>query len=184
MRPGSARGFTYVWMLALLALAGVALSVVGPRWADAARREREQDLLHVGLLYAQALCMYHATSPGSEPGYPPTLEAVLEDTRHVGTYRYLRKLWRDPIDPTTPWGLVRDGRGAVRGVYSTSEQAPLRTEPLELGRGLVQLPAATSYRQWLFAPRTPPAGLDRPALAAYCAHPSAIAAPAAASSSR
>jgi type II secretory pathway pseudopilin PulG len=165
MRAGSplasapARGFTYVWMLALLALLGIALSVVGPLWSDAVRREREQDLLRVGQLYAQALRIYQAAGPGSVQPYPETLEALLEDRRHLGTYRYLRKLYPDPIDPTRPWGLVRDSSNGIRGVYSTSPLAPLRRGALDLGD--VKLPAARSYQEWIFAP-PPPASAPSP----------------------
>lgn len=155
MRAGShARGFTYVWMLALLALMGIALSVVGPLWSDAVRREREQDLLRVGQLYARALRGYYNSSPGSVKRFPETLDALLEDPRHVGTYRHLRKLYPDPIDPSRPWGLVRDGSNGIRGVYSTSPLAPLRREALDLGP--VQLPAARSYQEWIFTAATPP----------------------------
>ena len=73
------QGFTYVWMLALLALMGIALSVLGPLWSDAVRREREQDLLRVGQLYARALRAYYEASPGSEKRFPETLEALLEE---------------------------------------------------------------------------------------------------------
>ena len=67
MRSGerTARGFTYVWMLAALVIFSIGLAVVGPLWADQAKREREQDLLRVGQLYAQAIASYYAASPGS-----------------------------------------------------------------------------------------------------------------------
>ena len=47
MRSGerTARGVTYVWMLATLVIFSIGLAVVGPLWADQAKREREQDLL-------------------------------------------------------------------------------------------------------------------------------------------
>jgi type II secretory pathway pseudopilin PulG len=140
-------------MLALLALMGIALSVVGPLWSDAVRREREQDLLRVGQLYAQALRVYQEAGPGSVKPYPETLEALLEDRRHLGTHRYLRKLYPDPIDPSRPWGLVRDSSNGIRGVYSTSLLPPLRREALDLGE--VKLPAARSYQEWIFAPPPP-----------------------------
>ncbi|HET7868498.1 MAG TPA: type II secretion system protein [Burkholderiaceae bacterium] len=151
--PGPAQGFTYVGLLAMLALLGIALSVVGPLWSDAVRREREQDLLRVGRLYAQALGAYQRNGPGSVQPYPETLEALLEDRRHLGTYRYLRQLYPDPIDPSRPWGLVRDSSNGIRGVYSTSALAPLRREALDLGD--VTLPAAKSYQEWIFAPPPP-----------------------------
>lgn len=152
-RAGAARGVTYVWMLALLALMGIALSVVGPLWSDAVRREREQDLLRVGQLYARALRTYQEAGPGSVKPYPETLEALLEDRRHLGTHRYLRKLYADPIDPSRPWGLVRDSSNGIRGIYSTSLLPPLRREALDLGE--VKLPAARSYQEWIFAPPPP-----------------------------
>lgn len=152
-RAGAARGVTYVWMLALLALMGIALSVVGPLWSDAVRREREQDLLRVGQLYARALRTYQEAGPGSVKPYPETLEALLEDRRHLGTHRYLRKLYPDPIDPSRPWGLVRDSSNGIRGIYSTSLLPPLRREALDLGE--VKLPAARSYQEWIFAPPPP-----------------------------
>jgi len=155
MRAGSrSRGFTYVWLLALLALLGIALAVVGPLWSDIMRREREQELLRVGLLYAQALREYQRNGPGSVKPYPETLEAVLEDRRHLGTYRYLRQLYPDPIDPSRPWGLVRDASNGIRGVYSTSPLAPLRREALDLGP--LQLPAARSYQEWIFTIKLTP----------------------------
>jgi type II secretory pathway pseudopilin PulG len=154
--PRSARqhGFTYVFVLAVLALMGAGLAVIGPRWADQAQREREQELLRVGLLYAQAIKSYRDASPGSVKQYPPTLDALLVDRRMVGTHRHLRSLYPDPIDPAQPWGLVLASDGSVRGVFSRSAAAPLRVEPLDLG--IVRLAAARRYQEWQFAPEETP----------------------------
>lgn len=147
MRSGE-RGFTYVWVMALIAVLGIGLAALGPLWSDDARRERERELLRVGQLYAQAIARYHQASPGSVKRYPPSLEHLVLDTRFVGTMRHLRRLYADPLDPSRPWGLLRAPDGGVRGVYSQSDQPPLRTEALDLG--VTQLPAAQKYSDWQF----------------------------------
>ena len=150
MRAGE-RGFTYVWVMAAVAILGVGLAAMGSLWSDDARREREQEALRIGRLYAEAIDSYYRASPGSAKLYPPSLEALLEDTRFVGTYRHLRRLYGDPLRPGQPWSVVRGADGRVRGVASTSEDAPLRQEPLDLG--VVVLPAARKYSEWQFVPR-------------------------------
>jgi type II secretory pathway pseudopilin PulG len=152
MQPGRQHGFSYVVVLAMVALMGVGLAALGPLWAEEARREREDDLLRIGRLYAEAIVQYRAASPGSAKRYPPTLDALLMDTRFVGTVRYLRTLYPDPLDPSRPWGLLRDADGGIRGVFSQSDAIPMRTVPVVLGR--VALPSATRYADWQFVART------------------------------
>ena len=146
-------GFTLVWVLAAIAILSVGLAAIGPQWADQAHREREQDLLRVGQLYAQALAHYRAVSPGSLKQYPSDLQQLLLDNRFVGTQRHLRKLYPDPLDPARPWGLMRGPDGGILGVFSQSADAPLRRESLDL-EGLV-LPIAQRYDEWKFIARPP-----------------------------
>lgn len=146
-------GFTLVWVLMALAVFSVAMAVVGPRWADDVRRDRERELLRVGGLYARAIASFHATSPGSAKGYPPTLKSLLADDRMVGDVRHLRRLYADPIEPSRPWGVVTGSDGTVRGVYSQAETAPMSSEPIDLGN--VRLPAAQKYSDWKFVPKVP-----------------------------
>lgn len=153
-RAGSQQGFTYVAVLAAIVLMSLALAAIGPQWAQDAQREREKELIRVGTLYAMAIDKYHRSSPGSVRQFPPTLEALLEDRRLVGTHRHLRKLYADPMDPARPWGLMRAPDGGVRGVFSTSQLPPLRTQTLDLG--LLTLPAARSYEEWKFTPNLQP----------------------------
>jgi type II secretory pathway pseudopilin PulG len=150
-RPFRQRGFSYVAVLAMVAILGLTLAAVGPLWAEEARREREDDLLRVGRLYAEAIAQYRKSSPGSADRYPPSLDALLLDTRFVGTVRHLRAQYPDPLDPSRPWGLVRDADGGIRGVFSRSDAAPLRTVPVEVGS--VRLPPAARYSDWHFIPR-------------------------------
>jgi type II secretory pathway pseudopilin PulG len=151
MRVGRQRGFSYIAVLAMVALMGIGLAAIGPLWADEARREREDELLRIGRLYAEAIARYQKASPGSAKRYPPTLEVLLMDTRFVGTVRHLRTLYPDPLGPARPWGLLRDADGGIRGVFSQSEAPPLRTVPVVLGA--VTLAPATRYSDWQFVAR-------------------------------
>ena len=119
MRRGEA-GYTFVAVLVLLAVCMLGLSIAGPLWSDAVKREREHELKRVGTLYAAALENYRDTSPGTAKQFPQQLDALLHDNRYVGIRRHLRKLYADPTQPNEPWGLVLDEQQRIRGVYSTS----------------------------------------------------------------
>lgn len=151
LQAGESRGFTYVWVLAAIALLSIGLAAMGPRWADAAKREREQELLRVGSLYAGAITTYYAAAPGSFRQYPPELKDLLEDTRRVGTLRHVRKLYADPLAPARPWGLVRSADGGITAVFSQSEDAPLHAAPLEIN--VAVLSPARRYSDWKFGPK-------------------------------
>lgn len=146
--PAGERGFTFVAVLAATALLTASLSVAGPRWADAQRRERERELVRVGQRYAQAIAQYRDRSPGAERRYPATLDDLLIDRRFVGTVRHLRRLYTDPVAPGRPWGVVRDGSGAIVGVRSSSLDSPSGLPLLDAaGR---PLPAVARYADWSF----------------------------------
>jgi len=153
-QTASQRGFTYVWVLAAIAVMSLGLATIGPRWADQVRREHERELLQIGALYAKAIAAYYTASPGALKQYPATVQDLLADTRMVGTVRYLRKLYPDPLDPSRPWGMVRGLDGRIRGVYSLSEDEPLRIESLELES--TSLAAARRYSDWKFIAKVQP----------------------------
>ncbi len=153
-RRGARAGFTYVVLLVILALLGLALAVVGTRWSDQVQREREQQLLRVGQLYAQAIAAYHRGSPGSDKTWPKEVSDLLLDPRMLGTVRYLRAAYPDPMVPGAPIGLVRAADNTIRGVYSTSTAAPFAQGTLDLG--VVQLAPATRYVDWQFVPKVDP----------------------------
>lgn len=157
MRPGKQRGFAYLIVIFALAIVGVGLATAGTTWGETARRAREEELIRIGELYAEAIAAYRRSSPGSEMAYPRSLEDLLEDRRYVGVRRYLRQLYRDPIMGTSEWGLVRALDGGIEGVYSKSERVPLRKAAFEAGR--IRFPAAARYSDWKFtAPAERPEG--------------------------
>lgn len=154
MRCGNARGFTYVGVLTLVALLGLGLAAIGPLWAREAQREREEQLLRVGRLYADAVGRYRAMSPGAVKRYPAQLEDLLLDTRFVGTVRHLRALYSDPVSRQQPWQLILAPDGGIMGVASRSTEEPLRRTPVVLGS--LTLAPAQRYSDWRFlAPSTP-----------------------------
>ena len=153
-RPAAQRGFTYLAVLAMLALLGIALAAVGTRWADRAQREREQELLRVGRLYAQAILAYHHGSPGSDKTWPKSIDDLQLDPRMLGTVRYLRAPYTDPMTPGQPFGLVRAADDTIHGVYSTSTATPFRQGIVDLG--VVVLSPAQHYSDWQFIPKADP----------------------------
>lgn len=145
-------GFTYLMVIALVALLGLALSAIGPHWAGEAQREREQELLKVGILYAKAIKSYYDASPGSLKQYPPDLQSLVLDTRFVGVRRHIRRIYPDPLKPDRPWGLVKDDAGRLRGVFSQDERRPIQQAGIM--NDWLAIAAASRYSQWVFAPRT------------------------------
>ena len=147
-------------MLVVVALISIGLAVAGPLWSQRVRRDHERDLLRVGALYAQALADYRDQSPGSDKRYPMTLAQLLNDDRSIRATRYLRRLYPDPVAPASEWGLIRDDHGAIQGVFSQNNDAPIAEGPLVVGA--LTLPPAARYGDWHFI--APPATASAPAL--------------------
>jgi type II secretory pathway pseudopilin PulG len=120
MRTIEARGFTYLGLLAALALGGAALAALGTQWAAAAQRERERELQFRGEQIRRALERYWAAE--QPPQGPPTLQALVADPRARPPRHHLRRLYADPLTGRADWILLSDpaGRGLV-GVASRAE---------------------------------------------------------------
>jgi type II secretory pathway pseudopilin PulG len=147
------RGFSYVLVLAALAIFGIGLAALGESWSSAARRDKENELLEVGAAYVQAIGNYYRRSPGAVQRFPQRLEELVEDGRFVGAVRHLRRQYADPVSRGGSWGLVRAADGGIAGVYSQSSERPLR-RMAQLANGL-QL-AGERYEEWKFV-YVPPA---------------------------
>lgn len=145
------RGFTLVAVLAALFLLALALQTVMGVVSQQAQREREAELLRVGAAYRAAIGAYHDQSPGSVKRWPPSLEALLDDRRFVTLQRHLRRLYADPITRSNAWGLVPAPDGGIAGVYSLSDERPIRTAASEVV--LLGLAEASRYSDWKFVHR-------------------------------
>lgn len=142
------RGFTLVAALAALFLLALATQKVMTVVSQQAQREREAELLRIGAAYVAAIGAYYERSPGSVKRWPPSLEALTDDRRFVTLQRHLRQPYADPITRGGDWGMVLAPDGGVVGVYSQSEEKPIRTA----GEALQSLGLAEAqrYSDWKF----------------------------------
>ncbi|MBI5314677.1 MAG: type II secretion system protein [Nitrospirae bacterium] len=123
----SQEGFTYIGVLLAVALIGVQLALAGVVWSFAQTRQKERELLFVGGQFRTAISQYYLNPKGPQKEYPRRLEDLLKDPRYPGTVRHLRKIYADPITGKKRWGLVRLPNGGIIGVYSLSDEAPIKT---------------------------------------------------------
>src|SRR5205807_4179630 len=118
------RGFTYLTVLFFVAVLTAGLALIGEVWETAAKREKEAELLFIGHEYRKAITRYYLAGKNQ---YPRALEDLLKDPRQPGTVRYLRRNYIDPITGKAEWGIVKSSDAGIAGVYSLSEQKPLKS---------------------------------------------------------
>ena len=143
------RGFTYLGLLFAIALNAGALGVAASLWSTEAKREREAQLLFAGSQIRAAIGAYHDEAPAGQPHvYPKSFDELIEDKRWPVTRRHLRRVFIDPMTNGTEWGIVGSPGSGMMGVFSLSEDRPLK-------RG--RFPAdyagfadAANYRDWQF----------------------------------
>lgn len=148
--PGRERGFTYIGVLLLVALMGIALAASGQLWHTLQQREKERELLFIGQQFRLALKHYARHTPGKARRAPLQLQELLQDPRHPDVRRYLRKMYVDPMTGGTEWGLVTGPDGEIHGVHSLSSQEPLKKSNF----GLADKPfeGMMKYSDWVFMP--------------------------------
>ena len=151
------RGFTFLSLLIVVAITAGALAAAGGLWSHTAQREKEAELLFVGEQFRQAIALYYWRTPGGAHQFPKSLEVLLDDQRWPVTQRYLRKVYRDPITNTQEWGIVEAPGGGVMGVYSKSEEVPIKAGNFPQRYG--SFAEARNYTDWkfVFSPETPKA---------------------------
>ena len=142
-RRGRQGGFTYMILLIVIAILGVALGATGEIWGTVQKRTKERELLNVGDEYRRAIATYYAHGGG----YPLSLEDLLRDPRNAGTQRYLRKLYPDPVTGKT-WGLVKDASGGIYGVYTVSDDVPIKQA--NFAPAYARFEGKTKYSDWVF----------------------------------
>lgn len=178
MRPTDARhapgqaGFTYLWVLLLIAFMGVGLTVAADIDSTTARRDREKELLAIGRQFQVALARYHqagmprmavpegaagVADPAAAPAvtgvtggireYPASLDDLVQDRRVPGIRRHLRKVFVDPMTGKAEWGLVMVG-GRIVGVHSLSDATPIKQDGFAPDQA--HLRGKQKYSEWLF----------------------------------
>ncbi len=151
----SQRGFTYLGALFIVALLSAGLALAGEVWETGVKREKEAELLFIGNEYRNAIRRYYESTPGGVKRYPRTLQELLADPRQPGIHRHLRRRYRDPFG-NPEWGLVKAPDGGIAGVYSLSQEAPLKTERFALRDA--GFASAKRYADWQFVYSPPSAG--------------------------
>lgn len=140
-------GVANVWMLISLFFLSLGLGEWSINYAMLKQREKEQELLRIGLMYRQAIYAYYENSPGGTKTYPEKLDDLLKDPRQLEVKRYLRKLEKDPITYLS-FEIIRNANGQIIGVYSSSKKEPIKKVGFFVQ--LKHFEYAKSYRDWIF----------------------------------
>lgn len=120
------RGFTYMFALILVFTTSVSLMVVHKQWRTIMKQEHEKELLFRGNQIVMAIESFYENSPGGSKTYPQSFKVMLKDNRVPNLKRHLRKHYKDPMSRDGQWGIVYDGKGRIKGVFSTSKAPPLK----------------------------------------------------------
>ena len=149
MRRSKARGFTYLWVLLLVALLGLGLTVAAEVHTTLIRQDKEKELLAIGREFREALRRFReAPGGGQVAGYPSSLDELIHDERRGVVLRHLRRIYVDPMTGQPQWGEVRVG-GRIVGIHSLSTEVPLKKEGFELE--YQHFRNAKSYGDWVFS---------------------------------
>jgi type II secretory pathway pseudopilin PulG len=142
------RGFSYLIALFVVAMIAVFSLRAIEDTLTRERRAQEEELLYVGMAYRTAIKKYYEGTPGFVKRYPSELSTLTLDSRGTRLSRPLRKVFRDPIENSGDWGILRAADGGVMGVYSLSDKEPMKKSnfPPELEG----FSGAQSYRSWRF----------------------------------
>lgn len=136
---------------------GAVLAAIATIWHQAQQREKEKQLLFIGKQFSQAIGSYYEnTPPDLVKQFPKKLEDLLEDKRFLFTRRYLRRIYYDPFTNSTEWGLVKGADDGIIGVYSMSDDEPVKKA--NFGEQFAQFENNKHYSGWQFvyAPGTHP----------------------------
>lgn len=126
-RPRRQDGFTYLSLIILVAIIGMATAATLKMGSVIQRSRAEQQLLDIGAAYSDALQSYADATPAGMPTQPPSLNELLRDPRFPGIRRHLRRIYVDPMTGGREWGIVYLGnKVGVLAVYSLSDAKPVK----------------------------------------------------------
>lgn len=140
------RGVTYLFLMFLIVVMGLALTTAVRQWKLAVQRAQEADLLAKGIEIQNALAFYSATMKAGRVAagevYPQSLTELTRPPRP-----FLRKQYFDPIT-RGEWDYLRAPTGGIMGVRSKSKARPIRTSnfPPEVRH----LEGRPTYNAWIF----------------------------------
>lgn len=141
-------GLTYLALIFAVAILSFAAASTCELWSTLQKRDKERELLIVGDQFREAIGRYYESSPGGAKKYPYNFDDLLKDNRHLVPHRHLRKLYPDPITGKTEWGIVQAPAGGIMGIYSLSEEKPIKNANFELKHS--EFEAKKKYSEWKF----------------------------------
>jgi type II secretory pathway pseudopilin PulG len=143
------KGFTLIGVLAFIVVTGISLTAASKYWSTVIKREKEEELLFRGDQIKSAITSYYKHTPkGRTPSYPRNLEDLLKDSRFMSVRRHLRKVYKDPATEDGTWGLIKDSKGGVKGVFSQSKSKPIKTG--NFSEEYKDFEKAKTYSDWRF----------------------------------
>ncbi len=141
-------GFTYMTVLVLVVVTGIALIGVSRYWRTVIQRDLETELLFRGNQIRKGIESYYNAGTNDYNRYPSGMADLLKDPRFPGIKRHLRKLYTDPFSRDGKWGMVFGRNGRLIGVYSTSNGRPMKTGNFSLENESFQ--NKEKYSDWKF----------------------------------
>jgi type II secretory pathway pseudopilin PulG len=145
------RGVTYLMLMFVIVLIGIATTAAAKQWKVIVQREREADLLAKGIEIQNALALYSATIKAGRvmPGevYPQTLADLTRLPKP-----FLRKVYLDPMG-SDEWEYLRAPTGGIMGVRSKSRARPFRQKDFPLA--VRHFEGRATYRDWVFQHPSP-----------------------------
>ena len=145
----SRKGFSYIGVLMVVAIVGIAMTAANRYWSTLVQREREAELLFRGHQIQAAIGSYYQNPPaGQSKQYPRTIADLLQDPRYPQKRRHLRKWYPDPLTGENNWVLIWDAGGRIKGVHSQHEGQPLKSGNFPYDLSAFEM--ATSYTDWKF----------------------------------
>ncbi|KJH64883.1 hypothetical protein UF12_01970 [Acinetobacter calcoaceticus] len=116
-------------------------------YATLKQREKEEELLRIGLMYRKAIYQYYQNSPGDVKTYPEKIEDLLRDPRYLEVKRYLRKLEKDPMT-SKDFLLIKNSENQIIGIYSSSLQKTIKKAGFL--PSLQRFEKSKKYKEWIF----------------------------------
>ena len=162
--PERERGFTFLWLIFVLAVVAAGLAAIAQPISLAAQRDREAELMFRGKEIARALSSYWAATPGEAKQLPLTLDDLVDDRRGARPVHHLRRVYADPFTGRADWVLVMTEDGRISAVHSQSSTPALRT--VDLPKSLDNADVPISSRVFSFTPVSVASAASSPASSA------------------
>jgi len=140
-------GFSYMGIMMLIAIAGIAMAGAGMVWHIQIQRIKEHQLLFTGTAIRQAIKSYYSSNPSAVGEYPTNLNELLLDVRQPNVKRHLRRLYRDPMANKKDWALIMQNNKII-GVHSQSKLKPIKVNGFP--SVYESFRSAKTYQDWKF----------------------------------